>query len=88
MARRKMCSAGDRGVVVQEGPDAFRHGEHPLAHGHRRQDVIDEMGGGLDHTAHIGGFAAGAILIALFRNPRLLARHPYYGWRPQRSSAR
>ena len=41
--------AGDRGVVVQEGPDAFRHGEHPLAHGKRRQDVIDEMGGGLDH---------------------------------------
>ena len=55
MARRKMCSAGDRGVVVQEGPDAFRHGEHPLAHGHRRQDVIDEMGGGLDHTARITG---------------------------------
>ena len=26
-------SAGDRGVVVQEGPDALRHGEHPLTHG-------------------------------------------------------
>jgi len=42
--------------VVQEGPDAGhrakrgRNGEHPLAHGKRRQNVIDEMGGGLDHA--------------------------------------
>ncbi len=48
-------SAGDRGVVVQEGSDALRHGEHPLAHGQRRQDVIDEMGGGLDHAASVTG---------------------------------
>ena len=46
-------SAGDPRVVVQEGPEAFRHREHPLAHGKRWQDVIDEMGGGLDDTAGI-----------------------------------
>jgi hypothetical protein len=39
--------------VVQEGSEALRNGEHPLAHGKRRQDMIDEMGGGLDHTAGI-----------------------------------
>ena len=46
-------STGDRGVVVQEGPETLRNGEHPLAHGKRRQDMVDEMSGGLDHTAGI-----------------------------------
>ena len=45
-------SAGDRGVVVQEGSDALRNGEHPLAHGKRRHDMVDEGGGGLDHTGN------------------------------------
>jgi membrane associated rhomboid family serine protease len=36
-------------------------------------------GGGVAFWAHVGGFAAGAVLIFLFRNPRLLARHPYHG---------
>ena len=48
-------SACERGVVVQEGSDALRNGEHPLAHGKRRHDVIDEMGRGLDHTASVAG---------------------------------
>ncbi len=39
--------------MVEERPDALRNGEHPLAHGKRRQDVIDEMGGGLDNAAGI-----------------------------------
>jgi membrane associated rhomboid family serine protease len=43
------------------------------------------QGGGVAFWAHIGGFAAGAILVVAFRNPRLLAKHPYYGWRPKRS---
>ena len=47
--------------------------------------TLGAQGGVVAFWAHIGGFAAGAILIAFFRNPRLLARHPYYGWRPQRS---
>ena len=46
-------SAGDRRVVVQEGPETLRNGEHPLPHRKRRQDMVDEMGGGLDHTAGI-----------------------------------
>lgn len=42
--------------------------------------------GGVAFWAHVGGFAAGALLVMLFKNERLLARHPYRGWR-QRSHA-
>ena len=35
--------------------------------------------GGVAFWAHVGGFVAGALLVLLFRNPRLLERHPYYG---------
>jgi membrane associated rhomboid family serine protease len=38
-------------------------------------------GGGVAFWAHVGGFAAGAALIFVFRDNRLLARHPHYGWR-------
>ena len=38
-------------------------------------------GGGVAFWAHIGGFVAGALLITIFRDPVLLARHPYHGWR-------
>jgi hypothetical protein len=38
---------------VQEGPQALGNGEHPLPHRKRRQDMVDEMGGGLNHTAGI-----------------------------------
>jgi membrane associated rhomboid family serine protease len=37
-------------------------------------------GGGVAFWAHVGGFAAGAVLVWLFKNPALLARHPYHGW--------
>ena len=37
-------------------------------------------GGGVAFWAHVGGFAAGAALIVLFRKPELLRQHPYYGW--------
>jgi membrane associated rhomboid family serine protease len=46
--------------------------------------ALDAGGGGVAFWAHVGGFFAGAILILLFRDPRLLRRHPYYGWRPRR----
>jgi membrane associated rhomboid family serine protease len=36
--------------------------------------------GGVAFWAHIGGFAAGAALVFVFRDPRLLAHHPYRGW--------
>lgn len=38
-------------------------------------------GGGVAFWAHVGGFAAGALLVLLFRDPVLLARHPQHGWR-------
>jgi len=37
-------------------------------------------GGGVAFWAHVGGFAAGALLIWAFKNPRLVAEHPYHGW--------
>jgi membrane associated rhomboid family serine protease len=40
-------------------------------------------GGGVAFWAHVGGFVAGAVLVLVFRNPRLLARHPYHGWKAQ-----
>ena len=41
---------------------------------------IGADGGGVAFWAHVGGFVAGALLVFVFRNPRLLAQHPYYGW--------
>jgi membrane associated rhomboid family serine protease len=41
---------------------------------------LAEEGGGVAFWAHAGGFIAGVVLIPLFRNKRLLARHPYHGW--------
>jgi membrane associated rhomboid family serine protease len=38
-------------------------------------------GGGVAFWAHVGGFGAGALLVLLFRDPRLLALHPFHGWR-------
>jgi membrane associated rhomboid family serine protease len=37
-------------------------------------------GGGVAFWAHVGGFTAGALLIFLFRDPQLVARHPARGW--------
>ncbi|MBD3648430.1 MAG: rhomboid family intramembrane serine protease [Pseudomonadales bacterium] len=42
---------------------------------------LGSRGGGVAFWAHIGGFAAGAALIYAFRNPELLKRHPYHGWK-------
>jgi membrane associated rhomboid family serine protease len=43
--------------------------------------VLGAPRGGVAFWAHIGGFAAGAILVFFFRDPELLARHPRRGWR-------
>ncbi len=45
---------------------------------------LGARGGGVAFWAHVGGFVAGALLVLVFRDPQLLARHPYHGWR-QRS---
>jgi membrane associated rhomboid family serine protease len=42
---------------------------------------LGRAGGGVAFWAHVGGFAAGAALVFLFRDPRLVARHPVHGWR-------
>jgi membrane associated rhomboid family serine protease len=42
--------------------------------------TLGAEGGGVAFWAHVGGFATGALLVLLFRNPRLVARHPYHGW--------
>lgn len=38
-------------------------------------------GGGVAFWAHVGGFAAGSLLIFLFRKRALVERHPQHGWR-------
>ncbi len=47
--------------------------------------ALGSKGGGVAFWAHVGGFVAGAVLIFLFRDPRLVSRHPHYGWK-RRSS--
>lgn len=49
---------------------------------------LGQGGGGVAFWAHVGGFASGAVLVLMFRDPRLLARHPYYGWRSAASPSR
>ena len=39
---------------------------------------LAQEGGGVAFWAHVGGFVAGLILIPVFRDAHLLARHPYY----------
>ena len=45
-------------------------------------------GGGVAFWAHVGGFVAGAVLIFVFRNRRLLERHPYHGFSQRGSRTR
>jgi membrane associated rhomboid family serine protease len=45
-------------------------------------------GGGVAFWAHIGGFVAGVVLIMLFKDERLLAQHPYRGWRQRTHASR
>lgn len=40
---------------------------------------IGAEGGGTAFWAHVGGFVAGAALIFVFKDQRLVERHPYYG---------
>jgi membrane associated rhomboid family serine protease len=45
---------------------------------------IGAQGGGVAFWAHVGGFAAGAALVLIFKDESLLARHPYRGWNQKR----
>lgn len=49
---------------------------------------LGAQGGGVAFWAHVGGFVAGALLVFAFRDRKLLARHPYHGWRNTRSPNR
>jgi membrane associated rhomboid family serine protease len=49
---------------------------------------IGAEGGGVAFWAHVGGFLAGAILVQLFKNRELVAKHPYGGWRRGSSPTR
>ncbi len=42
--------------------------------------ALGREGGGVAFWAHVGGFAAGAALIPIFRVRALVDRHPYHGW--------
>jgi membrane associated rhomboid family serine protease len=39
--------------------------------------------GGVAFWAHVGGFVAGMLLVLVFRDPELVARHPLHGWNPR-----
>jgi membrane associated rhomboid family serine protease len=41
--------------------------------------------GGVAFWAHAGGFVAGAVLVLVFRDRALLARHPLHGWSHKRA---
>jgi membrane associated rhomboid family serine protease len=43
-----------------------------------------EVGGGVAFWAHVGGFAAGLVLIKLFARPDYVAEHRAHHWRPRR----
>ena len=49
---------------------------------------IGARGGGVAFWAHVGGFAAGALLVLAFRKPEFVKRHPYYGWNQRQSPTR
>lgn len=49
---------------------------------------VGASGGGVAFWAHIGGFVAGVVLIMLFKDERLLAQHPYRGWRQRTHASR
>ena len=42
---------------------------------------VGPTGGGVAFWAHIGGFAAGALLIFVFKDQKMVQRHPHRGWR-------
>ncbi len=49
---------------------------------------VGSEGGGTAFWAHVGGFVAGALLIHFFKDPELVARHPYRGLHQQGAATR
>jgi membrane associated rhomboid family serine protease len=48
---------------------------------------LASTGAGVAFWAHVGGFSAGALLVWLFKNEKLLAAHPYHGWNQRRHAS-
>jgi membrane associated rhomboid family serine protease len=46
--------------------------------------MASQAGGGVAYAAHVGGFAAGALLVKLFARPDYVAAHQAHHWRPRR----
>lgn len=49
--------------------------------------ISNNAGGGVAFWAHFGGFAAGAILIHIFKDPELLTNDKQVGWQEARSES-
>ena len=68
LVKKDLREGGDgSGSVGQHAPQSLRHGDHPLPHGHRRDDVIDEVESRWLHprgTARRGMISTGANGIA------------------------
>ena len=63
LGKEDLRESGDGlGPVGEEAAQPLRHGDHPLSHGHRRDDVIDKMGGGLRHVPTVARRADAAAL--------------------------
>ena len=74
---------GGHPSVPNENDQLLRHQNHPLPQGHRRDDVIDEMGGGLRHMETVAGrtdaVRVGCGLTLAYRAAGGLADHQYVG---------
>jgi hypothetical protein len=57
---REGCDGGR--AVGEHAAQSLRHRNHPLPHGHRRDDVIDGVRGGLRHMATVAGRTDAAAL--------------------------
>jgi membrane associated rhomboid family serine protease len=49
---------------------------------------IGGQGGGVAFWAHVGGFVGGAVLVLIFKDKKLLDRHPYHGWNRRDTATR
>ena len=63
------------GSVGKHAPQSLGHGDHPLPHGRRRDDVIDKMRGRLGHVAAVAGRADAAAPAGEDHDESRAARH-------------
>ena len=61
-------------AVSEEAAQSLRHGDHPLPHGHRGNDAVDEMRSCLCHPAAVAGGTDAAALAREGHDKALPAR--------------